>query len=253
LKEFLFDLHSQIEEKHWWFTARRQIIHKILNRIAPPKEGLSIVNVGCGTGSDLSYFSQFYRCIGIDSSNSAVAKAGRRAPEAIVILGSSADAVLHRKRGEQRIWFFMDVLEHINKDQNFFNKYTTVMESGEIIIITVPANSNLWSLHDNVFGHYRRYTEKKLKRLWYHLPFKVLLLSHFNTRLYPFIWLIRNIENKIVKMNSNEETNFKLLPSLLNRLLHKIFYGEHKRILGIMDGGSPYHFGASLIAILVRI
>jgi ubiquinone/menaquinone biosynthesis C-methylase UbiE len=249
----LYDLHKQIEEKHWWFTARRQIIHGILHRLSPPKEGLSLINVGCGTGGDLSYLSNSYRCIGIDSSSKAVAAAQKSAPKATVILGSNVEAVPQRQESEQRAWLFLDVLEHIKSERNFFSTYAEVMEPGETTIITVPANPKLWSSHDESFGHYRRYTEKTLKMIWHKLPFEILLLSHFNTRLYPLIWLIRNIENKIGKTAGQEKSDFQLLPRLMNTVLHKIFYGEHKRILGLMDGGSPYHYGISLIAVLKRI
>jgi len=253
LKETLYNLHKQIEEKHWWFTARRQIIHKILTRIATPEDGLSLINIGCGTGGDLSYLSNSYRCIGIDSSSTAVTAAQKCAPKANIILGSNVEAVPQRQKSEHRVWLFLDVLEHIEEERNFFSTYAEVMEPGEAVIITVPANPSLLSSHDESFGHYRRYTDKTLKMIWYKLPFESLILSHFNTRLYPLIWLIRNIENKIGKTAGKEESDFQLLPSLMNTILHKVFYGEHKRILGIMDGGSPYHFGTSLIAVLTRI
>ncbi len=253
MKESLYDLHKQIEEKHWWFTARRQIIHGILHRLSPPKEGLSLINVGCGTGGDLSYLSNSYRCIGIDSSSKAVAAAQKCAPEATVILGSNVEAVPQRQEGEQRVWLFLDVLEHIENERIFFLNYTEMMEPGEITIITVPANPNLWSSHDVSFGHYRRYTQQTLKIIWHKLPFEILLLSYFNTRLYPLIWLIRNIENKIGKTAGQEDSDFRLLPSLMNNILHKIFYGEHKRITQILNGGTAYYYGTSLIAVLIHI
>jgi ubiquinone/menaquinone biosynthesis C-methylase UbiE len=253
LKESLYNLHQQIEEKHWWFAARRQIIHKILSRIAPPEEGLSLINIGCGTGGDLLYLSNSYRCIGLDSSSTAVVAAQKCAPKATVILGSNVEAVPQRKANEQRVWLFLDVLEHIQEARTFFSSYAEVMEPGETVVITVPANPTLWSSHDESFGHYRRYTDKTLKMIWDKLPFKIVLLSHFNTRLYPLIWIIRNIEYKLGKTAGQEGSDFQLLPSLMNTILHKIFYREHKRILGIMDGGSPYHYGVSLIAVLTRI
>ena len=253
MKESLYDLHKQIEENHWWFTARRQIIQKVLTCIAPPKEGLSLINVGCGTGADLLYFSRFYRCIGIDSSSSAIAAAKRCAPRAKVILGSNVEAVPTRQGLEKRAWLFLDVLEHIENERFFFSNYTEVMEPGETAIITVPANPKLWSLHDESFGHYRRYNEETLKKIWEKLPFKVLLLSYFNTRLYPLIWLSRKLNIKLGKSRGEEDTDFQILPPLLNSMLNRIFYGEHKRVLGIIDGGSSYKYGTSLIAVLKRI
>jgi hypothetical protein len=253
LKESLYDLHEKIEDKHWWFKGRRQILYKLIAAIAPPKKSLTLVNVGCGTGGDLSFLSSSYRCIGIDSSSRALAAAEKCAPKASVILGSNFEAVPPRQKGECRVWLFLDVLEHIKEELDFFSGFSNIFEVGEKIIITVPANPKLWSSHDESFGHYRRYTEESLKRIWNDLPFKIILLSRFNSRLYPLIWLIRSIKNKIGKKTGQKETDFFLLPSALNSLLYKIFCGEHKRILGIMDGDTPYYYGTSLIAVLARV
>ena len=252
MKETLYELHKEIEKKHWWFTARREIIHKILIRVAPPDDNLSIVNIGCGTGADLSYLSNSYRCIGIDSSKTAVSAAQKCAPSATVILSSSVEVVPKRLESERRLWLFLDVLEHIQDAHMFFSSYTQLMEPGETVIITVPANPKLWSYHDEAFGHYRRYTDKTLQLIWCELPYKCLLLSHFNTRLYPLIWLVRKIENILGKTTGKDGSDFQLLPELLNTMLHKIFYGEYKRLLRIMDGSSSYKYGTSLIAVLTK-
>jgi hypothetical protein len=253
LKDSLYDLHKQIEDKHWWFTARRHIIHTILARIAPPNKDLTLMNIGCGTGGDLSYLSCSYRCIGIDSSTTAVLAAEKRAPHATVILGSDVEAVPQRFESEKRLWLFLDVLEHIQEEHTFFSNYTQVMEPGENVIITVPANPKMWSFHDESFGHFRRYTDKTLQLIWKRLPFECLLFSHFNSRLYPLIWLLRNFENKIGKTAGKDGSDFQLIPGLINIIFHKLFYGEHKRIIRILDGGSPYNYGTSLIAVLKRV
>lgn len=253
MKNSLYDLHKKIENNHWWFTARRKIVCSLLTYLSPPEERLSVINVGCGTGGDLLYLSKYYRCIGIDSSRAAVVAARERAPKAKVILGSDAKAVPSKRKYEKRAWLFLDVLEHIENELNFFSNYAEMIEPGEITIITVPANPKLWSSHDVAFGHYRRYTEETLKLIWEKLPFKVLLFSHFNTRLYPLIWLSRKLKIKFGKAKLEKDTDFCILPPSLNTILHKIFYSEHKRILGIINGGSSYSCGASLIVVLKKV
>jgi 2-polyprenyl-3-methyl-5-hydroxy-6-metoxy-1,4-benzoquinol methylase len=253
LKKSLYNLHEQIENKHWWFTARRKIIFQVLTCFVPPQDDLCIVNVGCGTGADLSNLSQSYRCIGLDASKSAVIAAQKRSPNSQIILGSSAGDLPKRRRGETRAWLFLDVLEHVKNERNFFSNFVEEMEPGETTIITTPANPKLWSSHDVSFGHYRRYTLETLSNIWVKLPFEIRLLSYFNTRLYPLIWLIRIIDIKLGKTIGQEETDFQLLPTFLNKMLHKLFYGEHKRFLGMIDQGSAYKYGTSLIAVLTRI
>ena len=225
----------------------------MLTYLSPPEQGLSVISIGCGTGGDLSYLSKYYRCIGIDSSRAAVIAARERAAKTKVLLGSDAKAVPSKRKHEKRAWLFLDVLEHIENELNFFSDYAEIIEQGEITIITVPANPKLWSSHDEAFGHYRRYTEESLKKIWEKLPFKVLLFSYFNTRLYPLIWLSRKLKIKLGKTELDKDTDFCILPPLLNTILHKIFYSEHKRMLKIIHGGSSYSYGASFIVVLKKV
>jgi len=48
----LFVTHAQMEDTHWWFLARRQILSAVLEACVPPGEGKSLIDIGCGTGGN---------------------------------------------------------------------------------------------------------------------------------------------------------------------------------------------------------
>lgn len=49
-----FELHCDIEQRHWWFVARRQILGSVVRQLVPadhrPDRQATIIDVGCGTG-----------------------------------------------------------------------------------------------------------------------------------------------------------------------------------------------------------
>src|SRR5690606_11962729 len=47
-----FDLHAQIERRHWWFVARRRIIRSLIEAAIPPDQDRLVIDVGCGTGGN---------------------------------------------------------------------------------------------------------------------------------------------------------------------------------------------------------
>ncbi len=73
-----FELHARIEDNHWWFKARREIILEVLKKYLPPNEGKTIAEIGCGTGGNLKFFKNFYQVIGSDISAEAVGLASKR-------------------------------------------------------------------------------------------------------------------------------------------------------------------------------
>ena len=63
-----FLLHADIEQRHWWFVARRRIMRRLVNRVVRPGPDVTVVDVGCGTGANIASLTDAYRCVGIDTS-----------------------------------------------------------------------------------------------------------------------------------------------------------------------------------------
>jgi 2-polyprenyl-3-methyl-5-hydroxy-6-metoxy-1,4-benzoquinol methylase len=86
-----FELHAQIEDRHWWFVGRRRILNDLIRAILPPTHNSTIVDVGCGTGGNLASLAADYECVGIDSSRHAIELAAARARPSPPV-GTSTDA-----------------------------------------------------------------------------------------------------------------------------------------------------------------
>ncbi len=249
-----FELHAQIEERHWWFLARRRILRSIVGQILPPSPVTTVIDIGCGTGANLAALADDYHCVGIDTSAEAIALAKHRFPRTRFIVGQAPDD-LGPLIGKARLVLMMDVLEHVPDDFALFSAVAAAVRPGTFLLVTVPADQRLWTGHDESFGHYRRYNAARLEQVWDDLPIRPLLVSHFNRRLYPLVRAVRTVNRwrGRSKVAGLAGTDFSIPPRPVNRLLENIFAGE-ARVLGrAMRGeGRGYSRGVSLLALLQR-
>ena len=237
-----FSLHAELEDHHWWFAARREIMHDLLRRYVPSGEGRLVVEIGCGTGGNLKYFSRDYRVMGVDLSAAAVAYARQRV-DCPVLLGDFAEQLTPHWPDISAI-LLPDVLEHVAADEDFLRRVIDSLRPGGVLLVTVPAYQFLWSHHDEVLGHVRRYNPSQLKRLWHGQPVAQLFFSHFNSFLFPLIAAYR-----LLGFGKGEggESHLKETPAVVNRLLVAIFRSE-KFWLRLL----PLPWGNSLCAVLKK-
>jgi SAM-dependent methyltransferase len=247
-----FQLHADIEERHWWFVARRRILRAIVEQVLPPSPETTVIDVGCGTGANLASLAGDYRCIGIDTSPDAIRLARKRFP-AVHFIQGYAPADLGRLIDDAKLVLLTDVLEHVPDDFRLFSTLAEAIPPGAYLLVTVPADQRLWNRHDESFGHYRRYDRDRLAQLWDGLPLEPLLVSHFNSRLYPLIKTVRTVNRWRAGTAGEAGTDFRIPVRPLNRMLENIFAGEQRKLcrsLTRRSGG--YRKGVSLIALLQR-
>ncbi len=256
-----FQLHAAIEERHWWFTARRTILGRLVGHLnahhqlrAADRSGEKplLIDVGCGTGANLAAFAESFRCLGVDTSAEAIQLAKQRYPHLEFLHGYAPDDLVNSIRAASVVTL-NDVLEHVRDDFLLFSRIMAELPPGAMAVITVPAEPKLWSAHDVSFGHYRRYLRERFEMLWQNLPVKAHLVSHFNSRLYPIIRTVRTLNNWRGATGGVAGTDFKLPPAPLNHLLKSCFHGESQVLLRALRGGPGYSRGASLVAILERL
>ena len=247
-----FQLHAEIEERHWWFVARRRILRAIVEQVLPPSPETTVIDVGCGTGANLASLAGDYRCIGIDTSPEAIRLARKRFP-AVHFIQGFAPADLGRLIDDARLVLLTDVLEHVPDDFRLFSEISAAVPPGAHLLVTVPADQRLWNRHDESFGHYRRYDRDRLAQLWDGLPLEPLLVSYFNSRLYPLIKTVRTVNRWRGGTAGDAGTDFRIPVGPLNRLFENIFAGERRKLCRSLTrrrGG--YRKGVSLIALLQR-
>jgi SAM-dependent methyltransferase len=229
---------AAIDEVHWWYRARRKIIASLISREIHLRPDASIVEIGCGTGSNLSFLSAFGSLTGIEPDEGArtFAKARSnvpviegRLPNGLPIDPQSADMIV-----------MLDVLEHIDDDLGALQAIAQKLKPGARLLVTVPALPSLWSAHDLEHHHKRRYTANALRDVVSQSGLAVEKISYFNTLLLPLIAAVRAIKS----LTGSKTSDTGVPSSWLNKTLETIFGLERFAI-----GRVPFPLGVSLILI----
>lgn len=236
-----FDLHAQVEDRHWWFVARRQIILALLAKHIPVGQDKLVVEIGCGTGGNLALLKNYYRVEGGDVSPEAVQYAAEKL-DCPVKLGDFRKALAGRW-GEIDGVLLADVLEHVADDAAFVADIVGSLKPGGILFMTVPAHRFLWSHHDMVLGHLRRYSRNEFCSLWKGLPVAERFFSPINSVLFPVIAGIRMLPAKTTAGVSD----LRLPSPLINTVLYRLFSLERTLLKFI-----TLPFGLSYLAILQK-
>ena len=59
MERAVFDRMAEIDAEHWWFAARREIIAGLIERQGGLGPDARILEVGCGTGSNLALLQRY--------------------------------------------------------------------------------------------------------------------------------------------------------------------------------------------------
>jgi len=232
-----------LEEKHWWFLGRREIVFSLLRQHLPNKKQLEILDVGCGTGSTLKELERYGHAIGADVSEEAVRFSKLRGCANVYRIEEGG---LFFEDEMFDLVVALDVIEHITDDCAALSEYYRITKYSGILLLTVPAYNFLWGAHDEINGHKRRYIADELKSKVEKTGFAVGKLTYFNTFLFPFVLLAR-MGQRVTKMVNNgckPQSDLKLYPSGINNLLKAIFILEERLL-------RKYHFpyGVSLLCV----
>ncbi|PIR53201.1 hypothetical protein COU76_02395 [Candidatus Peregrinibacteria bacterium CG10_big_fil_rev_8_21_14_0_10_49_10] len=247
-----FQIHAAIEEKHWWFTARREVFRALLQEVLPPSKETLLLDIGCGTGGNTAAFAQDYRCIGIDPIPEAVTFAKQRFPDCAFICGMVPDDVREKVQKADTV-ILLDVLEHVEDDRTLAAELTSAVKPGAYLLFVAPADMSLWSPHDEGFEHFRRYDLEGFRALWTNLPVEEVLVSYCNTRLYPVVKMLRLLSRFTGRAWGPSDTDLSVPWRPVNALLHWVFAGEKKHLLRVLHKKSrPYRRGVSVLALLKK-
>jgi SAM-dependent methyltransferase len=253
MEDALFALHTELEDRHWWFKARRRILFPLIDEFMQNYPGELIVDVGCGTGGTVAALAGRHLSLGIDSSELAIELAQNCYPSSSFRCGAMPDVIRHVKE-EAALFLLMDVLEHVDDDRGFVKDLLGCMRPGAAMLVTVPAGMALWSNHDVAAQHVRRYEKQEFEALFADLPLNFHLISYFNCRLYPLICMARAVGRLLNQTFGQNGTDFAIPPKPINGILEWIFAGERHRIMGALKNQNVVQRGpgVSLLALLQK-
>jgi len=238
MERIIYQKTANHEEKHWWFVGRRLIVEHMLSTL-PLQPQANICEIGCGTGGNLELLSRYGQVFGLEMDDEARQFALQRGISPILPGSLPYDIPFADILFD--LIMMMDVLEHVEEDEKSLIEVGKKLQNGGFIFITVPAYQFMWSKHDDLHHHKRRYTKTLLKKKILVAGYNILSMTYFNTLLFPIIAGIR-----LFKKYSNSETEDDLAmpPIFLNTILTNIFASE-RHLLPIF----PLPFGVSLLAV----
>jgi len=244
MKQEMYHYFNLLEETHWWFLARKEIVLKLIQKFQPGKKEASplhLLDIGCGTGGMLAGLQSLGTVWGIDSNKKAVDYASSKVPQATVIHGSVPQDMPQQQFD---IITLLDVLEHIEDDTATLQRLKQALKPGGIAVITIPAYQFLWTSHDDMNEHKRRYTSGELQEKIEKSGLTIKKISYYNTFLFlpiAAIKIFQRLFSREVKSHFRDTPP----PSYLNMPLRIIFSLE-KHLLSFLN----FPFGVSIIAVV---
>jgi len=237
----VYEQMAQLDQRHWWFTARRRILDGLIERVVQPPKDARVLELGAGTGHNLSMLSRFGEVEASEldpiARKLASERFGREVKEAALPDLSMFPA------DSYDLIALLDVLEHVPDDKGSLEAIKTRLKPGGALLLTVPANPWMWTAHDVAHHHHRRYRKGEIERLARNAGYEIALLSPFNSLLFPPIAAVRLVG----KLTGKDDSDDAMPGALVNKTLDTVFGLERSLI-----GRVPMPFGVSLVAVLRR-
>src|SRR4029077_20958250 len=123
-------------------------------------EPRSILEVGTGIGSMSSRLNEVVSYRGVEQDPASFEVASRRLGQNVRLGGVE---VLDDTQVDMVCAF--EVLEHIEHDDDALREWAAFLPSGGWLLLSVPADPDLFGPDDIAAGHFRRYTRESLTRV----------------------------------------------------------------------------------------
>jgi SAM-dependent methyltransferase len=242
MERVVYQQMAELDQRHWWYRARRRVLADLIRREVRPPADAAILEIGCGTGHNISMLTQFGRVDAVELDDEARALAERRLGRAVMSAPLPELAGVPTRHYD--IVGAFDVIEHIDDDGAAIEAIASILKAGGKFVMTVPAHQWMWSAHDTVNHHKRRYSKAALRRLIEGSPLKLQKLGYFNSLLFP----LAVAERLASKARGKDEADLKLPMAPLNAALEWAFAAERHLV-----GRVPLPPGLSLFAVASAI
>ena len=230
----------QAEDRHWWYRGRRTVLDVVVAGLGL-SEPARILDAGCGSGRNMVELARHGSGTGIELSETSVALARDRGAGEVV-----AGSILEMPFAEDsfNLAVSLDVIEHLEDDLAALRELRRVVAPGGSLLVTVPAYQWLWSGHDEINHHHRRYTRRSLQRVAEQAGWHQTRTTYFNSLLLPVAIVLRVLD-KVNTKTTESSLDLWVPPEPLNWVLERPLALE----AALIERGGRIPAGLSLLAV----
>jgi SAM-dependent methyltransferase len=228
------------EDRHWWYRGRRIVLSRAIAQLELPRPA-RILDAGCGSGRNMVELASLGTVTGVELSQTSVALARARGMGEVIegsVLGMPFEP------GSFDLAVSLDVIEHLDEDLDALRELRRVVAPGGALLVTVPAYEWLWSGHDEINHHHRRYTRRSLQRVAEQAGWRQTRTTYFNSLLLPVAILLRALDRLSTK-TTESSLDLWVPPGPLNWLLERPLVLE----AALIGRGGRIPAGLSLLSV----
>lgn len=189
-----------------------------LDEFLPKKEGLKILDAGCGPGATLPLLQKYGNVIGVDLSPEALKYARKRGK-----VQKGDITKLDFKSGSFDLVVCMDVLYHtwVEDESKALREFFRVLKKGGLLLVREPAYNWMRGNEDRGSLTARRFSKRDLARKLKKAGFRLIKISHANFFLFSLVLAVRILTALGIKKGSSDMV---IPPKIINSL----FFGALK-------------------------
>lgn len=236
-----YELQTHLaEDRHWWYRGRRSVLEGVVRGLQLPADA-RILDAGCGSGRNMVELARHGTVTGVELSQTSVGLA--RAREAGEVIEGS---VLEMPFADDtfQLAVSLDVIEHLEDDLAALRELRRVVMPGGALLLTVPAYQWLWSGHDEINHHHRRYTRRSLQQACEQAGWQQIRTTYFNSLLLPVAIALRVLD-RWSRKTTESSLDLWVPPAPFNWLLERPLTLE----AALIRGGGRIPAGLSLLAV----
>lgn len=224
--------YEELYRRHWWWRVREAAILRELHRRSPPEGFGRILDVGCGNGLFFDRLQALGSVEGVEPDAALLDPRGRWYP---AIHAVPFDATFRPDHRFGAI-LLLDVLEHLDDPAGALRHAVGLLAPGGMILCTVPAFQWLWTGHDVLNHHRRRYDRPGFRDLARQAGMRI------TSERYLFQWLVaaKLAVRLLERLRPSDPRPPSVPPAPVNGFLRLVSAAQERvtRIIPVPWGGS---------------
>ena len=221
-----------LDRRHPWELARLEVIKRVLHDRVELRAGDMVLDVGCGDSFMAEQIASAYPSVTFCAIDTALDEqllgsfTGQLKVSNLRLFRTLEEAAVEMRGREATLVLLLDVIEHVEDDVAFLKhlQASSLINPRTRYVVSVPAFEFLFSMHDVILGHRRRYSNKTLRHLLTRAGLEPQLLCYFfSSLLLPR--LTQAATEKVLGKTSRRRTQVarwrggNLLQSLIKKIL----------------------------------